>query len=458
MNWNFPQRRPFATNLFVKTFRVYLGVFFFFSIHILHAGEKDIPVSSSPYKGAASCAASSCHGGTKEENNEYSLWSTKDKHRQAYQVLFQKKSVLMGEILQLEQKPHEAPTCLECHATTDKPHAKLDLSEGVGCEACHGASGAWFESHTRKDANYHQNVALGMTPLRDLTVRSETCLRCHSGVDHRLLSAGHPNVTFELDTFSAMMPQHWRDKSDWPHARAWLMGQTKALSQSMTHMESSLKKHEGLDEAFMNCYSCHHNIYDVDWPLTKDSTGKAKFDASRYVVFRKVLRLVQPEKEETLTKRMIRIDQIFRDKNPKIEELARLAGEMRMDVESLSPNLERFPWSAYTILTLIGDISKDTELFEKGGFHAAEQALMSIDALTLSLQNSAPKASRALRQNYKTLFNLLDVKDPAYYRPEKALPLLKEFSTRVDEWLAKTPPPKDIPWWTSTEKPVLPKL
>jgi hypothetical protein len=80
--------------------------------------------------------------------------------------------------------------------------------------------------------------------MRDLTnpaVAAETCLRCHLGseerqVDHRLLAAGHPRLTFELDTFALNMPAHWKEhegNSGWFRGGAWAAGQTAALRESM---------------------------------------------------------------------------------------------------------------------------------------------------------------------------------------------------------------------------------
>src|SRR5947209_15106732 len=62
--------------------------------------------------------------------------------------------------------------------------------------------------------------------LRDLhsfpTRRSsdlEKCLSCHLGdpdkyVDHEMIAAGHPDLYFEQASFEAVMPRHWKDRSE----------------------------------------------------------------------------------------------------------------------------------------------------------------------------------------------------------------------------------------------------
>src|SRR5260370_7979620 len=53
-----------------------------------------------------------------------------------------------------------------------------------------------------------------MYDTRDLIKQSERCLSCHIGtrekeVDHAMLAAGHPHLTFQLESFSSAMPRHW---------------------------------------------------------------------------------------------------------------------------------------------------------------------------------------------------------------------------------------------------------
>ncbi len=58
-----------------------------------------------------------------------------------------------------------------------------------------------------------------MVDTRDLVKRTEKCLSCHLGseekfVDHEMIAAGHPDLFFELDSFSAVMPRHWKEPGE----------------------------------------------------------------------------------------------------------------------------------------------------------------------------------------------------------------------------------------------------
>jgi hypothetical protein len=54
-------------------------------------------------------------------------------------------------------------------------------------------------------------------------------VQCHQSIDPKLIHAGHPALTFELDGQTASEPRHWKEKADWFGAKAWLVGQAVAL-------------------------------------------------------------------------------------------------------------------------------------------------------------------------------------------------------------------------------------
>src|ERR1700674_5132711 len=182
---------------------------------------QDEPVK---FIGPGSCAATSCHGsvkpvgGSRILQNEYSTWIIKDKHGRAYQALTGDVGERMARILRIGAKAEEAPKCLACHALYTKSEQRgrvFEISEGVSCENCHGPASAWLGPHTTRSWPHEKSVALGMQDTRDVIHRTEKCLECHLGtknkfVDHEMIAAGHPDLYFELDSFSAVMPRHWK--------------------------------------------------------------------------------------------------------------------------------------------------------------------------------------------------------------------------------------------------------
>ncbi len=81
--------------------------------------------------------------------NEYRIWQQEDRHAQAFRTLELAESKRIATNLGLPNAT-AARICLDCHADnvpSDKRGPKFQMSDGVGCEACHGGSEKWLESH-----------------------------------------------------------------------------------------------------------------------------------------------------------------------------------------------------------------------------------------------------------------------------------------------------------------------
>jgi hypothetical protein len=187
-----------------------------------------------PREYTTSFACNKCHtdsfGDSTElvKLDEFFVWRVKDKHSQAYAVLLSERGKRMGELLGVKGGV-TAPEagCLGCHSldtrTPGKPETEIQkvlLSEGVGCEACHGASGQWVFVHSEKtwrDKTPEEKQKLGLRDLRNPHVRGQLCESCHIGnaregkvVTHAMYAAGHPPLpSFEVAAFSEYMPRHW---------------------------------------------------------------------------------------------------------------------------------------------------------------------------------------------------------------------------------------------------------
>ena len=243
-------------------------------------GETD--VAAAKYVGPGSCSASACHGNirpmskTKVWQNEYSTWITSDKHAHAYRALQEPLGKQIGAILKLPDLPENSRRCLACHALSVPPgaHARdFDIAEGVNCESCHGPASLWLEPHIEPTAKHMDLVErLHLYDNKNLEKRAEKCLSCHLGtpgvtVDHELIAAGHPDLTFELGSFSAAEPPHWAEKNpDGSPAnalfdvRVWVVGQAVALKQSMLRFADYAKSGPWPEFSEMDCVTCHHAL------------------------------------------------------------------------------------------------------------------------------------------------------------------------------------------------------
>ncbi len=248
--------------------------------------------------GVAGCSAASCHGGREVVGGEYTHWATRDvAHRRAYNVLLSDASRIMATKLGIAAA-HKETRCLACHsmdagqtAPTHGPRFAIEF--GVACESCHGAAGQWLARHTErswKQLSDHQKSEFGFRNLRSLDVRADACIACHVGsphatVDHDLIAAGHPRLTFELSAYQAMMPKHWPEatalqRQPEQELKLWMLGQIKSAkaaadiavfraeattSASSTNGDRASSRYVMPDLAEFDCHACHHDLAEKSW-------------------------------------------------------------------------------------------------------------------------------------------------------------------------------------------------
>jgi hypothetical protein len=115
-----------------------------------------------------------------------------------------------------------------------------------------------------------------MIPLEKPSARAAVCLDCHYGsagngqfVTHRIMAAGHPRISFELDLFSTLQAHHSEDadyaarKGRSDGVALWAVGQAMALQRALTLFGGARGTEGAFPEfTFFDCHSCHRRIYD----------------------------------------------------------------------------------------------------------------------------------------------------------------------------------------------------
>jgi len=257
------------------------------SAFVMPALSADAPAAGriGAHEGVASCAGSTCHSrpvatGQAVRQNELITWqdpsSPAGLHSRAWRVLTEARGQAIANKLGLGPAQN-AQACLGCHVgVVGQRGGRFQLSDGVGCEACHGPAGGWIASHYVVGATHAANVAKGMKPLDDPKTRASVCLDCHFGsnrpgqfVTHQMMAAGHPRVNFELDLFSTLQ-QHYDQDADYRSRKAyaggvktWAVGQAMALDRALTLMGEPSKTASVFPELyFFDCHACHRQISD----------------------------------------------------------------------------------------------------------------------------------------------------------------------------------------------------
>ncbi|HEV3137656.1 MAG TPA: multiheme c-type cytochrome [Pirellulales bacterium] len=243
------------------------------------------------YVGVSSCASVACHGGPNTSpskwQSSYTVWVTKDRHAKAYSVLWEPRSKdivrLLGGVNSPQPPvPWKDARCLACHSLTGMTADLSIASDGVSCEACHGAASHWLVPHTTaawgKLASDKKYAArFGMQNTKDLIPRAEVCIGCHIGqagsrdesrgdVTHEMIAAGHPRLAFEFSAYMANMPAHWNPAAHAAkrEASAWVVGQ--ALSaEAAKQLRATHAARGSVEFADYDCFACHHDLQSESW-------------------------------------------------------------------------------------------------------------------------------------------------------------------------------------------------
>jgi hypothetical protein len=398
------------------------------------------------YTGPGSCASSSCHGSIqpRSENrvlqNEYSTWIVKDKHSRAYSALVGNVGERMAGILGLG-KAELAPKCLACHALDVPPAERartFELSEGVSCESCHGPASGWLGPHTERDWAHEKSLSLGMVETRNLTKRTEKCLSCHLGgeekfVDHEMIAAGHPDLYFELDSFSAVMPRHWKEPGEpgetagsdpWYDVRELTTGQAVQLRQSLLRLASRTHSKNWPEYSELQCYACHHSLTPTEqsWRQARGYPGRRPGDppwnGSRYAVFREVVHQIDGGTADKLDAEILRLRKLMSQLNPDRDAVAAAASTAATLAQELSVKINSAPYDLGVTLRLLQRISNDADEIAGQGEHAAAQVAMALQSLFVAYDrnNKLPNSSE-LRSTISGLFQQLE--NPSAYDPAK---------------------------------------
>jgi hypothetical protein len=424
------------------------------------------------YIGPGSCAATSCHGSVKPVadsrilQTEYTTWILKDKHSRAYQALTGEVGERMARILKLGAKAEESPKCLACHALYTTPEQRgraFEISEGVSCENCHGPAQGWLGQHTERDSadKHARSVALGMQDTRDVIHRAEKCLQCHLGtfpqapakqatekfVDHEMIAAGHPDLYFELDSFSAVMPRHWKEPREsapgkpaedpnWVGVRDWSAGQAVQLRAAMERLtwrakgERFDKKDIWPEYSELSCIACHHSLGPAkdSWRQEHGYSGRRPGDpawnSSRYLIFRIIAKQVDASAAQELDKRLIAVSDEMSKLNPDRNAVAAAATSAAPVAQQFADRFAKISYDPAIALRAMQGITQDAENISLGDERAAEQAAMALDSLYIAYSKQTNPANAAeVRAAINGLFQQLE--NPSSYNADQFAGSLK---------------------------------
>lgn len=414
----------------------------------LPAAAADALTDAAKHLGVQSCAGNNCHGAVQPltnshvPQNEYFIWSQKDKHAKAYVALTNDRSKRIAKNLGLPDAEH-ASLCLDCHADNVGPDRRgptFQLADGVGCETCHGGAEPWLGTHL-SGAGHQANIAAGLYPTDKPEARAERCMTCHVGnstrfVAHRMMGAGHPPMPFELDTYTAIQPAHFvvnesyvERKGRPDDIRVWAVGQAVDVKLRMDLLLDANHAPKGVDYelSLFDCQSCHHSMSELQWRARNTTglpPGRIKlYDAT--TVMLTIAAAAAPDKAGALRDHLLALHAASGDS---WDAVRREATAVREIASGLVPVLAGHQWTKAEAVAVARAVAASATNGGDLDYSGAQQQVMALESIVAAMKQlgfADDTQLTALNDALKPLYAA--VADDQKYNPDTYVEAIKAF-------------------------------
>ncbi|MGZ5558875.1 MAG: multiheme c-type cytochrome [Methylobacter sp.] len=402
--------------------------------------------------GVVTCAGNTCHGAnaplknSRVQQNEFTIWHREDKHAKAYTVLFNDASKRIARNLGINAA-HTEKLCLDCHADNipvERRGKRFQIEDGVGCETCHGGGERYLGPHVSGTRTHAENVELGLYPTDQPEARATLCLACHLGTKdklatHRILGAGHPRISFELDTFTHIEPMHFKLDTDYKERKGnpngmqiWAVGQISAAERLLDLFQDPKYQSEGIlpELAFFDCHACHRPMKHPHWTFRESSglqPGSIHLNDANLLMLRSLLRHISPAQGEHLHKAILYLHQAA---SVSLADARKEAAAMRPLLADIRKTVMQRQFGTADMHAVAADLAQEGMRATYNDYGAAEQAAMALGAIAEALQTGGGLSAEKSAQMDGALKEIDAVlKDEHGYDPERMTKTLKNIET-----------------------------
>jgi len=269
------------------------------------------------------------------------------------------------------------------------------------------------------------NLARGMLATEDINVRAEVCLSCHLGTKnqfatHRIMGAGHPRLSFELEAYTVNQPAHYAVDADYIERKGapsgfdvWRAGQVQSTRRQLDLLNSDLLGTGVPDFSFYDCHSCHHPMDDLRWAEIRKQQGLEpgglRLQDQHLFMLQAAASVLAPGEEATLRRMHTALLKAGQQSIPATRaaatELAQWLGSRAWATGPASEAQARAVRKAIAQLGASGSLAD---------YAAAEQAFLGIESLSLHLGDHA-RLQGALDAVYASVENDREF-DPRKFR------------------------------------------
>jgi hypothetical protein len=242
----------------------------------------------------------------------------------------------------------------------------------------------------------------GMYPTEDPVKRAELCLSCHFGDDkkfvtHRIMGAGHPRMSFELDTFTAIQPAHFEIDNDYRKRKAvangvrtWAIGQAIALKRRVDAAADPQRGWDGLfpELVLFDCQACHHPLTAPTWqprPSTGLPSGVVRFDDSNALMLGIIADHVDSDLGATLKQQM---KALHASTLEGLEAYKTAANALKETADGLVAKFSTHAFGKDDIAAMMTGVLTQAAAAEFSDYAGAEQATMALSAIAAAARDA----------------------------------------------------------------------
>ena len=189
-------------------------------------------------------------------------------------------------------------------------------------------------------------------------------------VDHELIAAGHPDLVFDFETYTAMLPPHWRTTPSDGGRTGLDRGAGGGPAESLKRLARRTQQRDASawpEFAEFECFACHHDVnniessyyrrgddgrlqegapWDVSWRQQRGYPGVAgipPWNPARYYVLRQVIQAIAPESRATLDQELNTVGTLMATVGA--SEPAQIAAAANRAVQVTDSSLPKWPAS-----------------------------------------------------------------------------------------------------------------
>jgi len=236
------------------------------------------------------------------------------------------------------------------------------------------------------------------------------------------MGAGHPRLSFELDTFTWLHPHYkigeaWnRRKGEWNGVRDWAVGQGVAAENLLDLVVDERAGWQGIfpELVLFDCHACHRVMSGKQWGPRQGTglgPGVVRLNDANLVMFRHVLAPVDADAAKSLLEQTRALHKATTQSR---EATFTAARRLRATVDGLLAKVAAFNYGPENLDAILASIEADAKRGEYRDYASAEQVAMAAQSVVVAFENDGKvDADRAavLRARLDALYETIKNED-----------------------------------------------